>query len=346
MRTKSRGNGQGTAFRRGNSWTVQVVIGYHPNSDPNKQPIPIKRKKSGFATKKDALAYCPILLNGGIDQGKGVPRLSDYYSTYTSGEFTHLSVSKQTAYRIAWNRLKSLYDVPVNLITVDLLRTTVSESSNSYYTAKDCKQLLTNLYKLIAADGHASKDLPSFIVLPPLMEKERQPFTAEEQRALWRLYESGDILAALPLLMIYTGMMPGEAQNLRTEHIDLEARTITHAGLKTKVRKSTPMVIASAILPLVSDLMANAQESGYIFPHNEDIFYDNYYTALSRAGCRKLPPYSCRHTTATALAITEGIAPQTVKMVMRWSSTKMLDRYAHPDTADALTAVDAIKTAT
>ena len=57
-----------------------------------------------------------------------------------------------------------------------------------------------------------------------------------------------------------------------------------------------------------------------------------------------LTPYSCRHTTATALAINENIAPQTVQKVMRWANTRMLDRYAHPETSDTLAAVNTMKT--
>ena len=143
--------------------------------------------------------------------------------------------------------------------------------------------------------------------------------------------------------MIYTGMMPGEAQGLKVEHIDLGQRLITHAGIKTAVRKATPIVLAESIIPLVEDLIANAQPSGYIWKRNETEWYQAYYEALEAAGCRKLTPYSCRHTTATALAITEGIAPQTIKRVMRWSTTRMLDRYAHAQMDDALSAVDAIK---
>ena len=45
---------------------------------------------------------------------------------------------------------------------------------------------------------------------------------------------------------------------------------------------------------------------------------------------------------ATASAITEGIAPQTIKKVMRWSTTRMLDRYAHPDQTDVRAAIDTI----
>ena len=47
--------------------------------------------------------------------------------------------------------------------------------------------------------------------------------------------------------------------------------------------------------------------------------------------------------TATALAVTKNIAPQTVTKVMRWSTARMLDRYAHPDTNDALAAVNAMQ---
>ena len=80
--------------------------------------------------------------------------------------------------------------------------------------------------------------------------------------------------------------------------------------------------------------------SGYILSRNKAGFYERYYAALEAAGCRKLPPYSCRHTTATALAVDAKIAPQTIKRVMRWSTAKMLDKYAHPDTSDALEAVN------
>ena len=346
-KTKSRGNGQGTAYKRKNSqyWTAAVVVGWRTPSDENKKPIPIKRTKSGFKSKKEAIAYCPILLAGGVAPKSEAPRLFEYWETYLSGEYTKLSKSKQSAYKTAWNKLKPLHDLRVDTITVDLLRKTVSDACQTFDPAKDCKSVLTNLFALAAADRFADKGLPSFIVLPKHEEKERMPFSDLEQAALWKLYESGDKRAAIPLLMIYTGMMPGEAQGLRAEHINLDERTITHAGMKTKVRKATPIVIANSILPLVSDLKENAQPSGYIWKRDEEEWYKNYYAVLEAAGCRRLTPYSCRHTTATALAITEGIAPQTIKRVMRWSTTKMLDRYAHPEMSDALSAVDAIKKA-
>lgn len=346
-KVKSRGNGQGTAYKRKgcSTWTASVVIGWRTPEDDTKKPIPIKRTKAGFKTKKDALAYCPTLLAGGQDPNKAAPRLSEYWETYKNGEFTKLSKNKQYAYNAAWKKLKPIQDIRVDRITVDLLRKTVSDNCRTYDPAKDCKNVLSNLFRFAAADRFADKDLPSFIVLPNHEEKERQPFNEMEQASLWKLYESGDKRAALPLLMIYTGMMPGEAMKLNVENIDLKNRTITHVGMKTKVRKATPIVIANAIVPLVNDLIQNAKPNGNIFIRRKVDWYADYYGALEAAGCRKLSPYSCRHTTATALAITEGIAPQTICRVMRWSTTEMLDRYAHPQMTDALEAVDQLKKA-
>lgn len=350
-RKPKRGNGQGTAFKRGSTWTAQVTVGMrdlppidlkNPPPEARKPRQTIRRSKGGFRTKAEALAYCATLKAAGSAIRYQIPRLEHYWSIYSSGEMERLSDSKKTAYRIAWKRLEPLHYSKVDSISVADLRRTVNDSCNSYYTAKDCKVLLTALFELAAADGHANKDLPSFITLPELNEKEREAFTAEEQEKIWKLYESGSMDAAMILLLIYTGMMPGEAAKLKVEHIDIDNRRISGIGIKTKVRKKTPIVLATSILPVVQDLIDHARPDGRLFSPDKETRYAHYYKALELAGCRRLSPYSCRHTTATALAITEGIAPQTIKKVMRWSSTRMLDRYAHPSQQDALNAVDSI----
>ena len=336
---RTRPNGTGTAFKRGKTWTSRVVVGWKPRD--GMEATPIYRTKGGFKTKREALEYCLTLLNG--TDKKPAPKLYEYWNAYHTGEFEKLSKSKQTAYTGAWKKLSALHYRPVDLITVAEIRETVANAASTYYTARDCKTVLSRLFELAGADGYCNKDLPSYIVLPKLEEKERQVFTDEEQRSLWQLYESGDNRAAIPLLMICTGMMPGEMQRLKVEHIDLANQKIIGVGMKTKVRKESPVFLPNDILPIVEDLIANAQPSGYIFARNEDKWYADYYAALQAANCRRLEPYCCRHTTATRLAITENIAPQTIKRMMRWSTTKMLDRYAHPDEKAILTAANTIK---
>lgn len=345
-RTKSRGNGTGCAYYDPvhRYWIAQVVNGYRKPEDRTKQMIPIKKTKGGFKRREDALAYCSLLKNG-PQKPLLAPTLADYWETYKDGQYAALSASKQQAYRTAWKKLATIKDTRIDQLTVAVLQKAVSDACSSYYTTRDCRALLISLFRIAAAEGYANKDVPTFIQLPPLEETEQTPFSETEQKALWKLYESGDIRAAVPLLMIYTGMMPGEAMRLRVDQIDLEGHRITGAGMKTKVRKQTDIVLAETIIPLVQDLISHAQSSGYIWKRVEKEWYDNYYAALAAAGCRRLSPYSCRHTTATALAVTKNIAPQTVKKVMRWSTAKMLDRYAHPDNDAALAAVNTLKKA-
>ena len=343
VKPRVRGNGQGTAFKRGKTWTAQVVVGWKEPEDLSKRPLAITRSKAGFPTKAAALAYCPTLLTGGVEKPSLAPRLSSYWDTYSKNKLLSLSKSKQCAYKIAWNRMKDIHDVRVDALTVKLLQDTINASASSYYPRRDCKSLLVNLFRIAAADGFVNMDMPSLIELPQLEETEQTPFTVEEQTALWKAYENGDLRACIPLLMIYTGMMPGEAQSLKMSQIDIFSKQITGVGMKTKVRKKTPIVLADCIMPVVEDLMAHAQPSGYIWKRDEKAWYEDYYGVLEASGCRRLIPYSCRHTTATALAVTENIAPQTVRKIMRWSTTKMLDRYAHPDTSDALAGVNNLK---
>ena len=350
-RAKSRGNGTGTAFKRGSTWTAQVVLKYEdlppfdPENPENKLPRKkITRSKGGFKTRDEALRYCPILKNG-PQKPKEAPTLAHYWETFENGHYTTLGPSKQSAYKIAWKRLETIKNTRVDQLTVADLQKVVADKCTSHNTARDLKTLLTALFRTAAAEGYVNKDLPSFIQLPKQEEKERIPFSETEQAALWRLYESGDMRAAAPLLMIYTGMMPGEAMRLTVNKFDLEKRQIIGAGMKTKVRKATPIVLAESIVPVVESLIEHANPDGTLWTGRRKTWYVRYYEALEAAGVRPLSPYSCRHTTATALAITEGVAPQTVRKVMRWANTKMLDRYAHPDQSDALAAVNTIKTA-
>ena len=330
-------NGSGTTFKRGSTWSVKVTVAIDVTPDGKLRQI--RKEKGGFATKAEAAAYAPTLIAESTRRKDRAPTLQHYWDLYEHGDLEKLSASKATAYKGAWKKLHGLAHRAVDSLTVADLRSVVAEQTKTYYPARDMKNLLSHLCRLAGADGWVSKDLPSYIILPDLNEKERRPFTDDEQAALWRLWEFGNRDAALPLIMIYTGMMPGELMGLQASQVDLKALKITGAGMKTKIRRESPIYIPTAIVPVLSTLIDRSTD-GYLAPRHEKAFYPAYYAALEAAGCRRLEPYCCRHTTATALAINRQIAPQTVQRIMRWSSTRMLDRYAHPDDADIMTALN------
>lgn len=335
-----RPNGSGTVFqRRGQkTWTAQYTVPSGWYIDDNGKRHRKYKTKGGFEKKTDALAFIESLRKEG--EKKPAPPLSEYWKQYSTGALQKLGKDKITAYNIAWKRMASLAHRRIDTISVKEMQECVDNQTSTFYPAKDMRQLFKALFKIAAAEKYVDKDLPGFITLPELEETEQNPFTVEEQKALWKSYESGNRDAAIPLCMIYTGMMTGEMMKLEGSMIHWDENQIVGVSLKTKVRRKSPVYFPDDIKPVLMDLTEG--KPGRVFTKHKTQIYKRYYDALEAAGVRKLVPYSCRHTTATRLAIDKTIAPQTIKLVMRWSTTKMLDRYAHPDSSDALAAIQSL----
>lgn len=331
---KTRGNGQGCAIRvRTNNWKAIVVIGYKDN-DPSK---PIRRTKSGFATKTEALAYIPTLKR---EKKKEKITFDNLYGGWSTSAMLKLSKSQQTKLRIAKKRLRDIWFTDITMLTIDDLQDVVNKQTKTYYPARDMKVLLSHLYERACAHQWVQTNLASYIELPTLVETEQIPFNTEEIEAFWRDYGEGNLFTGYLLLMIYSGMMPGELFECRKDMIDWEKQTIYGCGKKTKKRHSTPIVIADVILPVL-DRLVSTSPNDMLFPHGEQYFYKRYKETTERCGARALPPYSCRHTTATVLADIENNAT-VIKEIMRHSKFDTTLHYIHKNTAPMLKAVNKI----
>ena len=143
-------------------------------------------------------------------------------------------------------------------------------------------------------------NLSSFMVLPELVEEETVPFTAEEVERIWKDYEEYPISAAA-LVMIYTGMMPGELSSIKADMIDWEHKIIRY-GIKTDRRKSAYLLIPDCIVPLLRDLLERGKNNG-LLPYKMDTYRKAFKDMLYRIGAdARCTPYSCRHTFATMLS--------------------------------------------
>lgn len=337
---KSRGNGQGTAFKRGKTWTAKWSLPAY--IDENGKLHHPRKTKGGFQTKKAALAYAsnpPVAV-------KVAPTLRHYYNVWHSAGFTKLGKSKRTAYEIAWKRWLPLCDKPVTELTIGELQAQVDSEVTTYYPARDMRTVASHLFKMALAEGHLRANIAEYISIPPLNEKEGIPFTDDEVKLLWAAYTAGDIFVGYLLMMIYTGMMPGELFNLKKSMIDFNRCEINGAGLKTKKRKKTALVFPETVKPVIQAICdySNSRIDN-VLCMNKDKFYEEYHKAVQSAGCRDLPPYSCRHTTATALAL-GNIAPSVIQEVMRHAKFSTTQRYIHPDYTASHAAINQIVTTT
>ena len=92
-RAHQRGNGAGTAWRRGKTWTAISTIRCYIDDDGNRHQV--RKTKGGFKTKNEALEYCRMLKYGTPTGEKKILSLEEYWQIYRDGELLKLSASKQ-----------------------------------------------------------------------------------------------------------------------------------------------------------------------------------------------------------------------------------------------------------
>lgn len=334
---RHRGNGQGTVFKRGQTWTAQMTQ-YRWTDDQGKSHRKYKTK-GGFTTKKDAVKYLESL----TQTIRKEPKLIDLWTSYESNELKKLSGTKQTAYKIARNRLDPIMGYQISDLTTDALQKCVNSKASSYYTARDMKNLLSHLYKKAMADQFVQSNLSQFIVLPDLEEQEAEPFTSEEVGKIWESFSDGFTFAGYFLLMIYSGMMPGELLSCRKDMIDLDKCEIRGIGKKTKIRRENSLIFADSVRPVVEELMEQSP-SDRLVCRQRDAWYQDYHEATKKIGIRDLPPYSCRHTTGTEAAKL-NLNASTIQKVMRHAKITTSQRYIHLGSEEAHAALNAMNTA-
>lgn len=330
-----RANGQGSVYKRGKTWTAAVTIG-------KKNGVPIRKTKGGFKTKTEALNYCPVIHDQKPKESK---TFKYYYDLWSTSDMLSLSKSKQKAYKGARKRLEPIISFSVGETDIKALREMVREEGSTFYIARDMKNLLSHLYKYAMAEKQATVNLSRFIALPELVESEPMPLSEVELARIWVAYDKGDRVAAYLLLLIYSGMMPGEMFECDKDKIDLDQQAVIGAGLKTKERKKNPIVIADLIVPVVEKILTltpNKPGQKILFT-DRWAFYDLYKIFKTDNDIRDLPLYACRHTTATALAIGENIAPNIIQKIMRHAKFSTTEKYIHPNTKDALIGVNTLK---
>lgn len=344
---RTRPNGSGSARKRGNTWQASVVIGWI--WDENKQKFkPDRPTKDGFSTKKEALEYCPTLRKEALAKRSGIAsapseaKTVSFYWAIAKAQLEKKGVTKLKAYGYAYDKLEAIHAREVSTLSVKQLQDIIDEKTDSFYPAKDMKTVLSKVFALALADEVTSVDKSKSIVLPPLEEEQGEPFTMDEIKLQWEAFDRGYTFVGYVLLMDYTGMMPGELLSCTKSMIDFDKCQIVGAGKKTKTRKQAPIVFPDFIGPVLHAL-CEFSPSQNLLCMNKDNFYKKFKETIVEIGCRKLPPYSCRHTTGTALAVGGNVAPAIIQKIMRHAKYQSTQRYIHPSYSDASEGVNTLE---
>lgn len=291
-----RGNGLGTAYKRGNYWQAEFTVGYY--KDESGKLKRRKRTKSGFKTKREALDY---ITNLKANKKQSTVNFECLWSSFVSGTMQTLSKSKQTAYNIAWNKIKGdMCYRTIDDVTTDDLQSIVDQYGTSYYTKRDIKNLLSHLYKIAMHDDYITQNKSTFILLPKLETSERDIFTESEIQKLWADYTStASPITAHLLIMLYTGMRPGEILSAKKDNVRIEEHYLI-GGIKTSKGRKRKIILPDKIIPIITALMSRSARATITPYSDETYFYDDWALKKEELNLNKsLVPYCCRHTYVT-----------------------------------------------
>lgn len=331
---KKRGNGQGSVYRRGDRWCAAVTVGYYVAEDGKvRRKV---RKKSGFERKKDALAYIETL-RAQKERPKAVT-FGQLWEMYQS-KLSTLSKSKQQGYGIAWRRIApEIQFRDVTEPTVPELQDLADRHGGTYYKTRDIKTVLSHLYDIALRDDLADKNRAQYIQLPPLEASERECFTEDEIAALWAA--SADSLVAVHMLiMLYTGIRPGELLTIRAENVHAAEHYMT-GGIKTAKGRARKIILPDCILPLVARSIAASRDGLLASYGGRNAIYDAWNALRDRLGLRScLTPYCCRHTYITRLTALK-VSPAMLQELAGHEDYDTTLDYTHLSVADRLAEVN------
>lgn len=343
---RHRSNGEGTVFKLPSGrWRAEL------RRFTNGQRY--VATKEGFARKKDALEYIPTLRaqldqRVAVAQGHAPP---DPLANATvelihaawerSAACQRLSESKRTHYRTAWQRMEPTWRLIFTELRLGAMQQVLDACPGGYYPKRDIKSLYSHLYKFAIRNELTERNRAQFLDLPEHKATAREAWQPDEVAAWWRDYRSGgegSWVSRIILIMIYTGMRTGEVRALDPARVHLDEQYLV-GGIKTEAGIDREIPLADCVLPLVREALQTARYG--LMPVRIEEFYDAYADAVERVGVRPLAPYSCRHTTATALA-EQGVPPAIIKAIMGHTNYATTLGYTHISAASKVEAVNTL----
>ena len=182
--TKSRGNGTGSVFKRGGTWTAVRVLGYtseevEVDGQKRKKLHKTTRSKGGFRTKKEALEYLPQL---GIPARKKAPTWAALYDAWKP---THRAgKSTMDCYAAAEKWFRPIWPLRFDEVDIDDLQECLDDCPKGKRTRENMKALAGLLYKYAIPRHLADLNLGQYLIVGAGDTSEKQALPEDALEAI------------------------------------------------------------------------------------------------------------------------------------------------------------------
>lgn len=346
--TKSRGNGTGSVYRRGKTWTAARTIGYYTEGDKVRREV---RTKSGFKTKKEALEYLPSLVTQTSVKDRS------FRAVYEAWEPTHnAGASTMGCYRAAMNWFRPVWAQSIRSISVDDLQDCMDDCPKGKRTQQNMKALCGLLYKYAIPRHLATLNMGPYLTVGGEDSEARAGLPTAAVQAI------SDHVGTVPgadyvLCQCYLGFRPSEFLALDATHYDRQERAFV-GGSKTDAGKDRVVTVSPKIQPIV-DRLLEGKRAGPVFCADDgsqmslSAYRTLFYSVLDACGIdnpiegtgdnqrHRYTPHSCRHTFASMMKRVTGADKDKLALIGH-TSTEMLRHYQDVDFDDLRKITDAI----
>ena len=331
---RTRANGTGYAYKRGQTWTARITIGFYKDEDDNLHRK--YRTRGGFRTKKEALEYCQALFHPVKRDSTMIFR--DVYLAMERQHTERVSASTMGGYRAAFEWYKPLHYTRISMIKADDLQQCIDQCPRGKRVKEDMKTVAGLVFKYAIANDIVEKNYAMNLYTGKDAKGTTPPFTPDEVE---RIRQAVGVIpfADYVYCMIYTGFRPAEFFALKK---DAYRDGILTGGGKTKAGTDRKVPVS----PKIVGILESKSQSGsaYLFPaedgrqmgveHFRKICFDRLMNQLGIEGRR---PYSCRHTFANLLKATNG--SDVDKAALMGHADASMTKYYQSEEYDKLKAI-------
>ena len=335
-RVKSRGNGTGMAFKRGNTWTARVTIGYEFIDGKKVRKY---RTKGGFQSKTAAENYC-YTLKTNPNKPKVTDTFSQVYERWKKEYDSRITDTTMATYKAAWKYYKDLYPLPIVDLSVSQLQKCIDDCGKGRSTLNDMRTVCSLVFKYAIANGLMDKNPAQNLYVASKKKGTRPAFSADELEKIHQAIGKQKY-ADYVYFMCYTGFRPNEMLSLKKDAYD-KAHNCLVGGFKTEAGTNRPVPVSAKISPILDERLAF--ESDYLFPRSDGSLMDDehfrkycFNPLMASLGIEGKVPYSCRHTFANLLKNVKG--SDTDKAALIGHSDASMTKYYQSADYDSLKSI-------
>lgn len=234
-----------------------------------------------------------------------------------------------------------LHNMKFTNIKTNHLQAAIKSCSKGHATKQRMKVLFGQLYDYAMANDIVSKNYSEYIKLDyNEVETGRKPFSKKEIDTL--LANNHIPYVDTVLIMIYTGIRPGELIELKSEDVNINEECFRIVKSKTAAGKNRLIPIHSKIKPYFHRRLAAGGEYIILDKNGNKMGYDHYYryifTPIMEELGMKHRPHDCRHTFATLISNANATS---IKKIIGHSSFITTEKiYTHKDIIELKKPVD------